>query len=66
MTDEDETGLTITLTAAQARVFLAMTDMLLRPMATVSDLRLNVNATDNLLRSFRRRLAKALARDGKQ
>ena len=56
-----ETGdeITVTLTPAQTRIFLTMVDLLLRPNATVSDLRLNVNATENLLRSLRRRLAKA-------
>jgi len=63
MSDQTETGdgITITLTPAQTRVLLAMVELLLSPKkATIADLKLNVNATDNLLKSFRRRLRRAL------
>lgn len=64
MVDEEENGLTIVLTPAQAKLFVSLTTLLLNPKKmTVSELKLNVNASDNLLRSLRRRFEKALRKD---
>jgi len=55
-------GLTITLTPAQARLFLAMADVLLSPAKlrwSATELKLNIAASDNLLRSLKRRIRRA-------
>lgn len=53
--------LTVTFTPAQARVLVALINAVLNPKkVTASELRLSAGASDNFLRSLRRRFEKAL------
>jgi len=57
----------IKLTPAQAKLFVDLCTLLLSPSGrakTISELKLNVNASENLLRSLRRRFEKALKKGG--
>jgi hypothetical protein len=61
-----ENGITITLTEAQTRLFVSLCTMLLSPRAIkqpVTEWKLGIGASDNLIRSLRRRFEKALKKD---